>query len=277
VSFVAFRELITLAAERIPAQLEALQQHGRDCHAYSSIQPGVSPHAPYSVHPDLFSSAVRHAREQQMPLAIHLAETIAEIEFLKSGEGEFRDFLQELGVWQDDVFQGDRTPLDLLKEMADVAHGLIVHGNYLGKEEAEFLAAHRNLTVVYCPRTHAYFGHPPHPWKEFLTRGISLALGTDGRSSNPDLSLWNELHFLRRHHPDVSPETILSLGTLRGARALGLEQHFGSLTPGKRGAIAVVVLPEYADALTSDPYELLFSSTSRMEGLLYPPVEPRTQ
>ncbi len=274
---VAFCELITLATERISAQLDALQQHERDCRDYSSIHPGVSPHAPYSVHPELFSAAVQHARDRDMPVAIHLAETIAEIELLKTGKGEFREFLLELGVWRDDVFPGDRTPLDYLKEMADVPHGLIVHGNYLGNEEAEFLAAHRNITVVYCPRTHAYFEHPPHPWKEFLTRGISLALGTDGRSSNPDLSLWNELVFLQKHHPDVLPETILSLGTLHGARSLGLEQEFGSLTPGKRAAVAVVALPEFADASTSAPYELLFSSASRMEGLLYHPIEPRTQ
>ncbi|MEX1230176.1 MAG: amidohydrolase family protein [Planctomycetaceae bacterium] len=262
---VAFRELITLSRERISAQLEAIAQHRRDCKPFASIQPAVSPHAPYSVHPELFSAAIDTAKQHRMPLSIHLAETAGELELLKTGGGEFRDFLQELGVWQEHVFDDPRTPLDLLKAMTDVDHGLVVHGNYLTDIDADFLADHRNLTVIYCPRTHAYFGHPPHPWKQLLERGVSLALGTDGRSSNPDLSLCNEMCFLRMHHADVSPATILELGTLNGARALGVDSAYGSITPGKKAAIAVIELP---DDETSSPEALLLSSNSRMRGLL---------
>ena len=54
----------------------------------------------------------------------------------------------------------------------------------------------RNGTIVYCPRTHAAFGHPPHPFREFLARGVRVALGTDSLASNPDLDLLAEARFV---------------------------------------------------------------------------------
>ena len=51
-------------------------------------------------------------------------------------------------------------------------------------------------SIVYCPRTHAAFGHPPHPFRDFLARGVRVALGTDSLASNPDLDLLAEARFV---------------------------------------------------------------------------------
>ncbi|MDA0833568.1 MAG: amidohydrolase family protein [Planctomycetota bacterium] len=262
---VAFRELLTLSQDRIPAQLNVLEQHLHDCKSFASIRSAVSPHAPYSVHPELFSAAVNTAKQDNLPLAIHLAETSAELELMRTGTGEFREFLGELGVWQDDVFESPRTPLDYLKAMSELDRGLIIHGNYLTETDIQYLAAHQNLTVIYCPRTHAYFGHSPHPWKRLLNDSVAVALGTDGRSSNPNLSVWEELRFLYIHHPDVPPATILQLGTINGAKALGIERDYGTITPGKKASIAVIELPKET---TRSPEALLFDPVSRMRGML---------
>src|SRR5439155_6487571 len=96
-------------------------------------------------------------------------------------------------------------------------------------------------SVVYCPRTHAAFGHAPHPFREFLARGVRVALGTDGLSSNPDLDILAEARFLHRKHPDLPGATLLRMLTLFGAEALGWAGETGSLEPGK--AADLVVLP----------------------------------
>src|SRR5262249_48639500 len=126
-----------------------------------------------------------------------------------------------------------------------------------------------------CPRTHAYFGHAPHPWRLMLLRGINVALGTDSRASNPDLSLWNELLFLHDRFPDLPKGELLSLGTLAGARALGLDGETGSLTPGKRSDLAVVSL---SIGSPGDAFGALFRAENRITavmregGWLIPPV-----
>ena len=86
-----------------------------------------------------------------------------------------------------------------------------------------------------------------------LSSGVRVAVGTDSRASNPDLSILSELRHIARHHPSVPPEEILKMGTLYGAEALGLADRLGSLTPGKLAAFAVVPIPD----TEGDPYELL--------------------
>lgn len=250
---VAFREILGLDSSRIDEQLAIATQHLR---LDGPIIPAISPHAPYSVHPDLFLRVVDLAKEQRIPLAIHLAETQAELQLLQTTDGPFFQLLQEFGVWREGVFSRGTRPLDYLKTMIGLENVLIVHGNYLANDEIDFLAEHPEMTVVYCPRTHAYFGHSEHPWRQMLDRGVSLAIGTDSRASNPDLSLWSELQFLHAKYPEFSPRHLLELGTISGARSLGLEASTGSLTPGKTADLAVVSLDQSA---ATDPYQMLFS------------------
>jgi cytosine/adenosine deaminase-related metal-dependent hydrolase len=268
---VNFLELLGLSSDRIPTQVTLARAHlerGAITPAGAQLEthiPGLSPHAPYSVHPDLFNQLVRLAQEFKAPLAVHLAETRAELELLDLGTGEFVDFLRGLGVWLPTDFPGGMRIPDYLRSLATLAHPLVIHGNYLSVFEIDFLARCETISVVYCPRTHAFFGHTPHPWRQLLARGVNVALGTDSRASNPDLSLWNELLYLCRQYPDVAPETLLEMGTIRGARALGLADELGSLTPGKSADLAIVSLPVMD---SSDSYELLFDPASRVTGVV---------
>jgi cytosine/adenosine deaminase-related metal-dependent hydrolase len=129
----------------------------------------------------------------------------------------------------------------------------------LNSEEITFLAARAaRMSLVYCPRTHAYFGHEPYPLAALLAAGVNVAVGTDSRASNPNLDLWEELRYLRgRFAAAVAPAAVLRMGTLAGAAALGIDQDRGSLAPGKAGWLTIVSLP---DGDARDPHELLFNS-----------------
>jgi cytosine/adenosine deaminase-related metal-dependent hydrolase len=66
-----------------------------------------------------------------------------------------------------------------------------------------------------------------------LNAGVCVALGTDSLASNPNLSLLDEMKFVHQTYPDIPLETIIRMGTLNGALALGIAGRFGSLEPGK--------------------------------------------
>lgn len=255
---VAFLELLGLAPERTEAQLDRARAH---LAASDRTVRGLSPHAPYSVHPDLLRGLADLAAEKHAPLAMHLAETQAELELLAKGTGEFRSFLEDLGVWSPAAIPRGCRPLDYLREMARAPCALAIHGNYLTEAEIDFVSAHPNISVVYCPRTHAFFQHDEHPWQKLIERGINVAIGTDSRASNPDLGLWNELLYLRELAPDFDPAILLKLGTWNGAFALGLETEAGSLAPGNPADLAIV---ELAGGKSSDPYLLLFEPENRL-------------
>jgi aminodeoxyfutalosine deaminase len=251
-----FLELLGLAPERTEPLLSAAREHVRLTHQ-SSFRRGLSPHAPYTVPLDLLQRVCQLSAEQQIPLAMHLAESTAELELLRSHSGPLVERLKELSAWYPGSLSRGLRPLDYL-EMLSAAHQvLVIHGNFLAREEMEFVAAQRGkMTVVYCPRTQAYFPHGAYPLAEMLACGVRVAIGTDSRASNPDLSILSELRHIARHHRSVAPEEILKMGTLYGAEALGLEDQLGSLAPGKKAAFALVPLPEAGN----DPYEWLFRS-----------------
>jgi aminodeoxyfutalosine deaminase len=219
---------------------------------------GLSPHAPYSIHSDLLQYVVDLSSLHSLPLAMHLAESREEMQLLREGTGPFRDFLEELNVFESVIFPGGKRPLDYLKMLADASHTLIVHGNYLDDEEIDFLARHAaNMAVIYCPRTHAFFQHDPYPLERMLAAGATVALGTDSRASSPDLSLLSEMRFVAKQYPQIGREHILKLGTIAAARALGRLEDIGSLETGKLANLAIVALPEIN---ADDPYRLLLES-----------------
>jgi cytosine/adenosine deaminase-related metal-dependent hydrolase len=263
---VIFREVIGLKRELIESRLAVANKYLADS-AAQTWRPGLSPHAPYSVHPRLFDGLLASASEHRVPVALHLAETLEELDLLASGGGPFRKLLIELGAWDETAIPRGARPIDYLRRLSQSgAHALVIHGNYLDDDEIKLVAAHADrLTVVYCPRTHAYFGHARHPLPRLLAAGANVALGTDSRASNPDLNLLEEIRFVARHFPELPPNTALELVTLRAARALQLEERVGSIEPGKQAALVSVPLPN-SDA--TDPHWLVYESNQTAKPLL---------
>ena len=185
--------------------------------------PGLSPHAPYTVHPELLGGLVDLAVSHDVPVAMHLAETREELELLAHGTGPFRQMLEDFGVWNDDCFSGGRDVLEILKALHAVTSCLVIHGNYLSEPEQQLIASDCRFSLVVCPRTHRHFRHAPHPWRSMLESGARILVGTDGRGSNPDLDVWCDLQEMHWQYPDVAASRMLRMVTVDAREALGLE------------------------------------------------------
>jgi len=224
--------------------------------ATDTCRPGLSPHAPYSVRSAIFFGAAT----ADMPVATHLAESQAELLLLADRGGPFVAFLKELGAWHPDgLAEGPDHVLRLMNGLNPVA---FAHANFLRTDHH----MPDNGAIVYCPRTHAAFGHPPHPFREFRARGVCIALGTDSLASNPDLDILAEARFVHTRHPDVPGSTLLRMATIRGAEALGWQGTTGSLQPGKSADLVVLPLP---DEETDDPHRLVFDSDSAVCAVMF--------
>ncbi len=204
-------------------------------------QQGLSPHAPYTVHRELLAGLCDLAVEYAAPMAMHLAESPAEMEFLVTGQGPLRTMLEAADVWQPDFWQQPIPVQSILAQLARANRALVIHGNQLQAADWEYLAERRErMSVVYCPRTRDFFfPSQRYPLEQMLERGVAVAIGTDSRASNPDLSLWRELQFIAQNH-QVAPAEILRLGTECGAYALGFAATHGRLEAGYSGMLSVV-------------------------------------
>lgn len=255
INTTVFLELLGLSAESVEPLVGQARDHiaaGSDANWCA----GLSPHAPYTVHPDLLQRSVQVSREFRVPLVMHLAESEEELELLQSGTGPLVELLESLDAWDPTGIPCGTSPLDYLRVLSQSHRALVAHGNHLNRAEIEFLAARSDhMSVVFCPRTHAYFGHKDYLLAEMLSAGVNVALGTDSRASNPDLSVLEEMRYVYRNHKAVSPADILALGTARSAKSLGLDAEKGTLAAGRYADLTVVQLP---DTDSDDPYELLF-------------------
>jgi aminodeoxyfutalosine deaminase len=254
---LSFGEVIAMGKGRdlLPMRLNAAADFE---HQSERLRVGVSPHAPYSVEPAGLRECGQRARVADMPLCVHMAETADEERFIRSGEGPFAEFLADLGLWDENIAHSDCTPVELLGATGVLgSQTLLAHANYVSDHDIELIAA-AGASVVYCPRTHAAFGHPPHRVRDMLRAGVNVCLGTDSLASNPSLSILDELRFLHSEWHDVAPDDLLAMGTIRGARALGFGDSVGSLAPGKSADLAVIPLPPSA----MDWHEILSSPQS---------------
>lgn len=201
---------------------------------------GISPHAPYSVGDELFDQLLSTANRHNAFVAMHVAETQAEREFVEHKTGPFLELLQRLNVWQPQAYRRYQSILDILRKLSTAHRALVVHGNYLTGQELDFIGSARHMSIAFCPRTHKYFGHSRYPLQELLDRGINVAVGTDSRASNPNLNLRQELTEIAQSFPDVSSAQIIAMGTIAGARALGWNNELGTLAVGKLARFCVV-------------------------------------
>jgi cytosine/adenosine deaminase-related metal-dependent hydrolase len=191
---------------------------------------------------------------ERATVAIHLAESPGEMELIRSHSGPFVLFLQQLGAWDE---SGLIRSIDgIIAAHRSMGTTLFIHGNYLQPEVVQSFTP--GMSIVYCPRTHAAFKHPPHPFREFLARGARVCLGTDSLASNPDLDIIAEARLVHQLFPDFPGDQLLRMVTLSGAEALGWSDMCGSLEVGKSADLVVVPLPDRE----ADPHELLLANHS---------------
>ena len=229
-------ELADSAMARIHALFDRAESLPLQTHA-------ISPHAPYSTSGELYRKSAAFARNHNVPWTTHVAETPGELEFFETGGGEFREFLLSLGAFPDDWIPPKIHPVVWLDEMKLLEpSSLLTHGNYLDDDAIARMVRSR-ANAVYCPRSHAFFGHEHHPLRKLLDAGVNVALGTDSLASNDSLNMLDEMRFLYSHRRDIVPQEIFAAATASGATALGFAERLGCLDRGYCADMAVLELP----------------------------------
>jgi cytosine/adenosine deaminase-related metal-dependent hydrolase len=241
---VVFYELIRFNAPdpeavvaRALTDLEALT-------ATERVRVSLAAHAPYSVAP-LVLRAIRLAvdREAFMPYSIHVSESAEEVEFIRNGGGAWRTLLEEIGSWDPAWVPPGGTPVQFLDDSGFLDGRLLaVHGVQMTTADLDRLVA-RGTTLVTCPRSNGHTGAGAPPIEDFYNYGVKVAVGTDSLASAPDLNVFAELATMRALAPTVSAGALLDSATRQGARALGFDQDYGTIEPGKSGRLLAVSAP----------------------------------
>jgi cytosine/adenosine deaminase-related metal-dependent hydrolase len=271
---VSFVELFGTGA-REAAAIAAL--HGLSTRAPRDdrgVRLGVQPHAPYSAGNALYSAAAAAG----LPVATHMAETLAELAFFRDASGPLASFLQRLGALNAEFRGTGSHPIDALAPALQRAPWLLAHCNYLDRSHLALLAQW-NTSIAYCPRAASYFGHPhegrpPHAYRDMLDAGVNVALGTDSIAclDTPDrLSILDEMRFL--HARDgTNPILLLRMATVNGARALGFDSDAFTLRAGPSAGLLAVT--PGAACSEADPLRAILAGPPPTIEWILPPLAP---
>lgn len=226
-------------------------------HATDLVRVGVSPHAPYTVSDALFRMVAEYASAENLPIAVHAAESTDEQTFVRAGTGEFADRHVARGIA---VAPRARSTISLLEDTGVLRlRPLLIHCVRVDAHDIARIASH-GATVAHCPIANARLGHGIAPVPDLLAAGITVGLGTDSVASNNRMDLLEEARtaqLLQRatlHSADAFPSAqLLRMATLDGARALGLDGVIGSLEPGKEADLCAIAFDRPHIAPVHDP------------------------
>jgi cytosine/adenosine deaminase-related metal-dependent hydrolase len=232
----SFLEMTGIRARRNPGEILQETVKKIDSLSHARCPASLSPHAPYSTLPELLRNSARVARERRWLLCTHVAESEDEAEMFIHARGQMFDWLRR--NQRDNSDCGLGSPVEHLARNQVLGKNLIaVHANVLARGDATLLGKHR-VNVVHCPRSHAYFRHPPFRRERLANAGANLCLGTDSLATvrkigkqTPELSLFEEMRALAAADQTISPAEILRMATVNGARALGRNGQIGELSP----------------------------------------------
>ncbi|CAA0078239.1 5-methylthioadenosine/S-adenosylhomocysteine deaminase [Zhongshania aliphaticivorans] len=216
----------------------------------SLITVAFGPHAPYTVSDDVIQRVATLAAEADMAIQIHLHETQQEVDdALASSRKRPIKRLAELGLL------GPKTQC--------------VHLTALNDEDIATLASF-GCHAIHCPESNMKLASGFSPVEKMRSAGINVALGTDGAASNNDLDMFSEMRSAALLGKVVSGDAsalpdyyALTMATLNGAKALGLDHLVGSLEVGKQADIIAVDLSNLAQQPVYNPVsQLVYTNLS---------------
>lgn len=219
------------------------------------IVPAIAPHAPYTTTPDILRETASLAQEFDVPLHIHLSETLLEVENMRRDEGmPVIPYVKKQGLLEAKV--------------------IAAHCVHLDPGEIRSLH-HAGAGVSHNPSSNLKLASGFAPVTKMLAAGLNVGIGTDGPASNNDLDMFEEVRlaaFIAKavtNDPTSLPASqALLMGTRLGAQALHIGHLTGSLTPGRRADIILVDLspvhnsPSFRRSMDNTYAQIVYASKS---------------
>ena len=207
------------------------------------IVPAIAPHAPYTVSTDHLKQVRALSDKLNAAVVTHVAETKKERDDIKKQYGD--------------------TPVTYLNKIGFLSNRTIAaHTVWLTDKEIDILKS-AGVGAAHNPQSNMKLASGVAPIPAMLAKDVAVGLGTDGAASNNDLDMWEEMDTAAKLAKEfsgdpkvVSAEQAFEMATIRGARALHLDNLIGSIEEGKRADIAIVDM----DSLNQTPYFNVFSA-----------------
>ncbi|MEI9933672.1 MAG: amidohydrolase family protein [Ferruginibacter sp.] len=220
-----------------------------------NCQLSIVPHAPYSVSKTLFK-LLNDATPEKL-ITIHNQETAAEDELYKNKQGGFLDLYKNFNI---DISAFQATHKSSLQTwfpyFANHQSIILVHNTFINKEDIDFIKIQNskfkseNFFCI-CINANKYIEKKTPPINLLRENSCTLVIGTDSYASNWQLNMLEEIKTIQKEMPDISLAEILRWATINGAKALQIDDRFGSFEKGKQPGLVLIDKIENSNITTA--------------------------
>ena len=186
------------------------------------------PHSTYTDSPEHLTEVAQISKELNARIHLHVSET----------ENENKTVA--------DRYQ--KTPTQICQETGILDSPTVYgHGVHLTESDLNIVKS-KGTSIAHNPGSNLKLKSGVADYLNYVGKGITVGLGTDGCSSSNDLDMWSVMRIAAhlvalKHSPaDVKPEQIVRAATLEGAKAIGIDHLVGSIEVGKRGDLIAIDL-----------------------------------
>jgi aminodeoxyfutalosine deaminase len=238
ISYINFLEVFGLDPEKAIRRMDEINQVA-DISAEMGLPKYIVPHSAYSVSLTLFK-ILRDECSDNKVTSIHFMESEDEILFLKNLAGPMMQSYEKSGILPRRLETVRNHADAVLNEITSSGNLILVHNTFTDLATVRMVSERDRLYWCMCPNSNLYIEKKIAPLNILLEENCTIVIGTDSLASNNDLSILEELKTLQIHFPEITLEDLISWATINGARALGAENLFGKIEPGKKPGLLLL-------------------------------------
>ena len=222
-----YRARVSISARRNLVTAEGMNEKLKIITSNDLLKPVITAHSVYLVSEEDLSLLITFAKQNNLPVSIHLAETLKEV-------GDCT------------VEQNGLTPAQYLEELGFFdREATCYHCVHMDKDDLNILSNY-NVNVVTCPSSNIKLASGIAPIHAMNNLDINVAIGTDGPASNDSLDMFKEMFLVAClskvtiHDPTaVDVKKVISMATKNGAKALGYD-NIGEIKVGNKADLILV-------------------------------------
>lgn len=225
-----------------PAVAEERVDQARDTeYDFEPQRTSITPHAAYSCSKKLLRSLSDKVDANNI-FSLHNQESDEENKFFRYKRGAFLDFYEENNISHDHVTANGKNALQNSIQFLPADNRLLlVHNTYTAPKDMDYVTRiGRDVYYCLCPKANLYIEGRLPKVHSFVLSKQKIMIGTDSLASNDTLNVLEELKAIHEVFSDLSFDTMLAWATINGAKALNLEDKYGSLEVGKSPGLLLI-------------------------------------
>jgi len=205
----------------------------------SGLTWSIVPHSAYSVSLPLYRLLKEKTKNNRVT-SIHFMETAGEAQFLSDHSGQLRESYEASGLLPRELQLPASHSETILNEVTRSGTLILVHNTYADLQIIKALQTRKNLYWCLCPNSNIYIENSLPPVELLKSEGCEITIGTDSLASNRKLSMLEEMKTLQQHFPSVTLKELIGWATINGSKALGKDEIFGIIEPGKKPGLLLL-------------------------------------